>query len=87
MVPLLLVVLLVSSASTALVIYAFNNDNESAPDVNVGVAFCGNTTAEAELLIDRVKSYTNLFILNAAGNPIRLFRTASGSGICHRLTA
>lgn len=70
LVPLLLAVLLVSSASTALVIYAFNNGNESAPDVNVGVAFCGNTTAEAKLLIDRVKSYTNLFILNAAGNPI-----------------
>jgi len=70
LVPLLLLVLLVSLASTALVIYALNNDNESAPDVNVGVAFCGNTTAEAELLIDRVKSYTNLFILNAAGNPI-----------------
>ncbi len=68
--PLLLLVLLVSSASTALVIYDLNNDNVSAPDVNVGVAFCGNTTAEAELLIDRVKSYTNLFILNAAGNPI-----------------
>jgi hypothetical protein len=69
LVPLLLVVLLVSSASTALVIYALNNDNK-APDVNVGVAFCGNNTAEAKLLIDRVKSYTNLFILNAAGNPI-----------------
>jgi hypothetical protein len=52
------------------VIYALNNDSKSAPDVNVGVAFCGNTTAEAKLLIDRVKSYTNLFILNAAGNPI-----------------
>jgi hypothetical protein len=52
------------------VIYALNNDSESAPDVNVGVAFSGNTTAEAKLLIDRVKSYTNLFILNAAGNPI-----------------
>jgi hypothetical protein len=70
LVPLLLAVLLVSSASTAVVIYAFNNDSKSAPDVNVGVAFCGNTTAEAKLLIDRVKSYTNLFILNAAGNPI-----------------
>jgi hypothetical protein len=66
----LLAVLLVSSASTALVIYALNNGNKSAPDVNVGVAFCGNTTTEAKLLIDRVKSYTNLFILNAAGNPI-----------------
>ena len=70
LVPLLLVVLLVSSVSTALVIYALSNANESAPDVNVGVAFSGNTTAEAKLLIDRVKAYTNLFILNAAGNPI-----------------
>jgi len=76
LVPLLLVVLLVSSASTALVIYALNNGNEAAHDVNVGVAFCGNTTAEAELLIDRVKSYTNLFILNAAGNPIRRNQTS-----------
>ena len=62
--------LLGSSAATALGIYALNNGNESAPDVNVGVAFSGNNTAEAKLLIDRVKSYTNLFILNAAGNPI-----------------
>ena len=75
LVPLLIVVLLTSSVSTAYVIYAINNDNKSAPDVNVGIAFCGNTTAEAELLIDKVKSYTNLFILNAAGNPIRRNQT------------
>ena len=62
--------LLVASASTAFVIYSVNNDGKLSPDVNVGVAFCGNTTAEAKLLIDRVKGYTNLFILNAAGNPI-----------------
>jgi len=31
----------------------------------VGVAFCGNTTSEAKLLIDRVKSYTNLFIMQS----------------------
>lgn len=75
LVPLLIIALLVSSASTAVVIYTINNGNKSAPDVNVGVAFCGNTTAEAELLIDKVKSYTNLFILNAAGNPIRRNQT------------
>ena len=62
--------LLVTSASTAFVMYAVNNDNNNAPGVNIGVAFSGNTTAEATLLIDRVKSYTNLFILNSAGNPI-----------------
>jgi hypothetical protein len=36
----------------------------------MGVAFCGNTTAEAKLLIDKVKTYTNLFILDSGRNPI-----------------
>jgi hypothetical protein len=31
----------------------------------VGVAFCGNTTEEAKILIDRVKDYTNLFIMQS----------------------
>lgn len=31
----------------------------------IGVAFCGNTVDEAKLLIDRVKGYTNLFILQS----------------------
>jgi hypothetical protein len=35
------------------------------PDCYVGVAFCGNTTAEARLLVDKVKSYTNLFIVQS----------------------
>ncbi|MCW4004500.1 MAG: hypothetical protein NWE95_11380 [Candidatus Bathyarchaeota archaeon] len=35
------------------------------PGVFVGVAFCGNTTAEAKALIDRTKAYTNLFILDS----------------------
>jgi hypothetical protein len=32
---------------------------------HVGVTFCGNTTAEAKLLIDKVKGYTNLFVLQS----------------------
>ncbi len=44
-------------------------EKEAAPatldDCFVGVAFCGNTTAEAKLLIDRVKTYTNLFIVQS----------------------
>jgi len=64
------VLLLAFSASTAFVMYGVVNNAKSDPGINVGVAFCGNTTAEAKLLIDRVKSYTNLFILNSAGNPI-----------------
>jgi hypothetical protein len=31
----------------------------------VGVTFQGNTTAEAKLLIDKVKNYTNLFVLGS----------------------
>ena len=40
----------------------------------IGVAFCGNTSAEAKLLIDRVKDYTNLFILQSG--PISTNETA-----------
>jgi hypothetical protein len=37
----------------------------STPSTYVGVTFGGNTTSEAKLLIDRVKSYTNLFIIQS----------------------
>ena len=36
----------------------------------VGVAFCGNTTAEAIALIDRTKNYTNLFVLDTGRNEL-----------------
>ena len=39
-----------------------------------GVSFCGNTTAEAKLLIDRTKDYTNLFVLQSG--PISKNETA-----------
>ncbi len=32
---------------------------------HVGVSFCGNTTADAKLLIDRVKDYTNLLVIQS----------------------
>jgi len=40
-----------------------------------GVSFCGNTTAEAKLLIDRTKDYTNLFVLQSG--PISKNETAT----------
>ena len=49
---------------------------DTSPHVNVGVAFCGNTTAEAKLLIDRVKTYTNLFVMDTAGNPLSRNQTS-----------
>ncbi len=36
---------------------------EETPEIYVGLAFCGNSTAEAKLLIDLVKDFTNLFVL------------------------
>jgi hypothetical protein len=52
----------------------------------VGVTFCGNTVAEAKLLIDKVKNYTNLFVLQSgvlqrdanAMNEIGDYATSSG---------
>jgi hypothetical protein len=40
-------------------------NGENAP-IYVGVAFQGSTVAEAKLLIDRIKNYTNLFVLGAS---------------------
>ena len=41
---------------------------------HVGVSFCGNTTTEAKLLIDRVKSYTNLLVVQSG--PVSINETA-----------
>jgi hypothetical protein len=46
----------------------------------VGVSFCGNTTKEAELLIDRVKDCTNLLILQSG--PVSKNETATNE-ICN----
>ncbi len=40
-----------------------------------GVSFCGDTAAEAKLLIDRIKDYTNLFVLQSG--PISKNETAT----------
>jgi len=45
-------------------------NSESPEPIYLGVSFCGNTTAEAKLLIDKIKDYTNLFVLQSG--PISL---------------
>lgn len=59
---------------------------ESTPQQKpyVGVAFGGNTVAEAKALIDRTKNYTNLFILQSG--PISYNETAT-TEICDYATA
>jgi hypothetical protein len=53
----------------------FNIKNRTNTECYVGVSFCGNTTTEAKLLIDRVKDYTNLFVLQSG--PISQNETAT----------
>ena len=62
----LLVLLLVSTVCTP-VIYAQNYvaGDLSNEEFFFGVTFGGNTTSEAKLLIDEVKGYTNLFVINS----------------------
>jgi hypothetical protein len=48
-------------------------DPETTP-FYLGVSFNGNTTAEAKLLIDRVKTYTNLFVVQSG--PVSINETS-----------
>ncbi len=48
--------------------------SKDKPDFYLGVSFCGNTTAEAKLLIDRVKPYTNLLVVQSG--PVSINETA-----------
>ena len=66
---LILIVILLIATVSLLVSYTQSSNSQKDP-VYVGVAFGGNTTAQAKLLIDRTKSYTNLFILDCGINPI-----------------
>jgi hypothetical protein len=62
---LLLTVLLVSAVSFP-IIY-FHNENKkdaSNEEFFFGVSFGGNTTSQAKLIIDKVKGYTNFFLIN-----------------------
>ncbi len=57
--------LVVALAASVFVMSQTGNIGNAVSDFHVGVAFCGNTTAEAKLLIDRVKDYTNLLVVQS----------------------
>jgi hypothetical protein len=62
---LLIVVLLVPAVCSPLVCFYYEvNHAPSHEEFFFGVTFGGNTTCEAKLLIDKVKGYTNLFVVN-----------------------
>jgi hypothetical protein len=60
----LIFLLIIATASFFVPYYLVNINTEKKP-FYVGVSFCGNTTAEAKLLIGKVKNYTNLFVLQS----------------------
>jgi len=62
---LLLTVLLVSAVSLP-IIYVHNENKKEASNEEFffGVSFGGNTTSQAKLIIDKVKGYTNFFLIN-----------------------
>ncbi len=74
---IVLVILVVVSATATEVLLQSNINNQSPivkSGFHVGVSFCGNTTAQAELLIDRVKNFTNLFVVQSG--PVSTNETA-----------
>jgi hypothetical protein len=70
LIPALLIVVLAVSMLAVYMSYSKGSQQKANPDVYVGVAFAGNTTAEAKQLIDKVKDYTNLFVFATGSNPI-----------------
>lgn len=76
----LFLILIVALATTFLLVsYSMISNNTAKRPFYVGVSFCGNTTAEAKLLIDRVKNCTNLLVLQSG--PISKNETATNE-IC-----
>jgi hypothetical protein len=81
---ILMFILLVSTVS--LLVSYTQSSNQQKDTVYVGVAFGGNTTTQAKLLIDRTKNYTNLFVLDCGLNPISSNQTAVAE-ICDYATS
>jgi hypothetical protein len=72
---LLIATLLLASLLTVTFLSSQQTTSAETDSVYVGVSFCGNTTQEAILLIDKVKTYTNLFVLQSG--PISTNETAT----------
>jgi hypothetical protein len=68
--PTLLIIILAISIPATFLAYSSENKHKGDPGAYIGIAFCGNTVQEAKLMIDRVKSYTNVFIMDSPRNPI-----------------
>ena len=62
-IAILLILVITGGAFSVLYFSNMQSSNVRADPVYVGVTFQGDTVAEAKLLIDRVRNYTNVFVL------------------------
>ncbi len=60
----LAVIVIITVLSAAFFVVKFDGSDRPA-DAFVGVAYCGNSVADGKMLIDKVKGYTNLFVLQS----------------------
>ena len=61
----LLITLVVAFVCLPLNLFHYQNEKNSLNDeFFFGVSFGGNATSQAKLLIDKVKGYTNFFLIN-----------------------
>jgi hypothetical protein len=58
------VIVIITLLSSALLVTKFDSSGELI-DTYVGIAYCGNSVADGKMLIDKVKGYTNLFVLQS----------------------
>ncbi|MCL4430261.1 MAG: hypothetical protein M1167_05870 [Chloroflexi bacterium] len=75
LIPAFLIVILAVSMLAVYLSQSSGSQTKADPNAYVGIAFGGNTTDQAEVLIDKVKGYTNLFILDSGRNPISANQT------------
>ncbi len=61
----IITIIAVSTFATIEIYTPFSTTVASKKPFYVGVTYCGNTVAEAETLIDKVRNYTNLFVLQS----------------------
>jgi hypothetical protein len=58
--------ILIITALLAVLLIGYNpTQTTENPTAYVGVTYCGNSVAEGKMLIDKVKGYTNLFVLQS----------------------
>ena len=62
---IVIIAIIVVSSFAAMEANKSSSPIASKKPFSLGVTYCGNSTIEAEALIDKVKNYTNLFVLQS----------------------